>query len=205
MSKATKNQSSSATPSDGSYIDEREVKAAPEVSDNARDEDVVVESPRKGTKQGGMRPGARRTINQELVNEYLDMIDRPPLDIPNWVREHFRAMDEGYELRWVRFKDSKNGEEDVANVNKRLRLKYTFVHPNELPPEYASSFKDIKDSRTGKNIVTVEEMALMKLPLEYYEAFKEAQRQKTLDASQGILDATLNDKRFRSNFYTPRG
>jgi hypothetical protein len=205
MSINTKSTSAASTAS--AAISTRVVKAEPEIRDESKDNLVgsgteEVQS-RRPSSYSNERPGTRRkVVNQERVKEYLDMIDAAPLDIPHFVREHFRGMDEGYELRWVRHLDSKFGEFDAGNMAKRQRQGWEFVKPSELPEEFALAFRENVDKRSKQSIVTVDEMVLMKLPLEDIEAFREAQHQKTLRVSQGILDE-LNNKRLRNNFYNP--
>ena len=186
-------------------VSEEEVKEEVTVSKKV-EQQVSAPSRRPGgrTVRAEDRPGTRRKIpNQERVKQYLDMIDSAPLDIPDFVRDLFLSKDDGYIVRWVRYLDSKFGEYDAANISKRKRQGWEFVDPAELPEEYESSFKEnTTDVRTGAHIVTVGEMVLMKLPLDDAEAFREAQHQKTLRVSQGILDP-LNDKRYSRQFYSP--
>jgi hypothetical protein len=155
------------------------------------DEDVSFEPRSSLTRSSADRATTTRAKNERLkdgnlINKFLDIIDRPALDIPEHIRERFRREGEGFELRWVRYKEGKNGSDDLANVSKKQRLGYEFVKCSEVP-EFSAGLRPVSHKTFG-DLITVDDLALAKLPVSHAEAYREALKQKTLNVSQGILE-----------------
>ena len=79
---------------------------------------------------------------------------------------------EGYEYRWIR--ESMLGQEDKANVSRRIREGWELVRGTDLPSEYAYPTAD-EGAHAG--LVYSEGLLLAKIPIEtkeqrneYYEA-----------------------------------
>jgi hypothetical protein len=138
--------------------------------------------------------GRTKLTKADRVNKYLNLINRPPLEIPDEVRERF--LREGYELRWIRYLTGKHGDVDLGNVSMKMQKGYSFVGAAELP-EMNKDFiaaRELKNFSQFGDIVTVNEMALAKIPTEDAEAYREALAVKTAQQSEGIL-ASANSSR----------
>lgn len=182
----------------------RTITASSQVEDQVREEAPVTtpqvdEARSSATRANSERSPTERAKNERLskaekVRKFLNLIDRPKLDIPEEVRKRFREEGEGFELRWVRYREHKNGQDDLANVNRKGLLGYEFVKAHEVP-ELSGGMRPVSHNTFG-DLITIDELALAKLPIEDADAYREALAKKVDDASQGIV-STLNDPRFK--------
>ena len=90
---------------------------------------------------------------------------------------------EGYEYRWIR--ESMLGQQDVANVSRRLREGWELVRGTDLPTEFALPVADENSRHAG--LVYSEGLLLAKIPTEtknernaYYEE-QTARKKEALD------------------------
>ena len=167
-------------------IVERTIKASPLVEDQVNPTEKPIAQSRGAFSRASMTNAKadRLSNRKELVSQFLNIIDRPQLDIPESVRVRFRE-DEGCELRWVRYRDGKHGADDLGNINRKRRLHYTFVKIDEVP-ELAGGLRPVSHDSFG-DLVTIDELALAKIPVEYADAYREALAEKVRKASEGIL------------------
>lgn len=182
----------------------RTITASSTVEDQVRNEDYIETSKEDTARSSSTRANSERSPSERAKNErlskgdrvkkFLNLIDRPKLYIPEEVRKRFREEGEGFELRWVRFREGKNGTDDLANVNRKGQLGYTFVKAHEVP-ELSGGMRPVSHGTFG-DLITIDELALAKLPIEDAEAYREALATKVDNASQGIV-STLNDSRFK--------
>jgi len=93
------------------------------------------------------------------------------------------APPEGYEYRWIR--ESMMGQQDVANVSRRLREGWELVRGTDLPTEFALPVADENSRHAG--LVYSEGLLLAKIPVEtknernaYYEE-QTARKKDALD------------------------
>jgi len=95
------------------------------------------------------------------ANSHRDYTYTPPseMDIPSELEEKF--LDAGFKLRWIRF--TLNGEEDYRNLGKKQREGYEFVTLDEVKG-HLSMVKEV-DTKNHRNLVTVGDLALAKIPL----------------------------------------
>ena len=173
----------------------RVVVADEEALANENETSVQKKSPSAGRSSVGTRavygraPMSRtpveRQASREVIDEVLGIIDRSQIEIPERVKERFLKLDGGYKLRWVRFREGVSGADDVANVHKRRALRYSFVKAEEVP-ELQGGLRQTQTSNFG-DLITVGDLALAKVPLEYAEAHSAALAEKVMRVSQNAL------------------
>ena len=131
------------------------------------------------------RASTKALVDRKVINDVLNIIDRSQLEIPERVVKRFE--DAGFKLRWTRFRHGgAEGRDDVANVHKRRALQYTFVRVDEIP-ELQGGLRQVQTSSFG-DLITVGDLALTKVPLEYALAHKAALEEKVKRVSQGALE-----------------
>lgn len=178
----------------------RTISAAPSIEDEldtavetAAEDEVRASSTRASNKRNafGNNKNKRLAKSESRLKRYLDIIDRPKLDIPDAVRERF--LDEGFELRWIAYKVGRNGADDIANVNRKKQLGYTFVQVHEVPE--LTGMRNVTHDTFG-GLITLDELALAKISIEDANDYREALNIKMNNASQGIVSA-LNDSKVK--------
>lgn len=105
------------------------------------------------------------------------------LDFPESVRERMRLK--GYDLRWLRFKESANGQDDLANINKWQELGFVPLLASEAP-ELTTGFHKISHGVYGDLIIR-KDLAAFKILIEDRDIIRETKEEKTKMVSQGIF------------------
>ena len=102
---------------------------------------------------------------------------------------------EGYEYRWIR--ESMLGQEDRANVSRRIREGWELVRGTDLPPEFALP---TMDNGRHEGVVYNEGLLLAKIPEEMVEqrtAYYADQSQTAVDALDNTMfNETRQDSRY---------
>ena len=95
------------------------------------------------------------------------------------------APPEGYEYRWIR--ESMLGQEDRANVSRRLREGWELVRGTDLPSEY-----DYPTADSGRHagLVYTDGLLLAKIPIETKQERNAYYEQQT-SAKSAALDNTM--------------
>ena len=109
---------------------------------------------------------------------------------------------EGYTYRWIR--ESMLGQEDRANVSRRLREGWELVRGTELPPEWRSL--PTMDSGRHEGVVYNEGLLLAKIPNETVEERREYYAGKSQEATDALDNTMFNETRGDSRYvqYDPQ-
>ena len=108
----------------------------------------------------------------------------------------------GYEYRWIR--SDMLGQEDRANVSRRIREGWELVRHEELPPEW----QHMSSLEVGRNtgVINNEGLLLAKMPIETIEERNAYYQQKNVDAGEALENTVFNDAGRDSRYvkYNPR-
>ena len=109
---------------------------------------------------------------------------------------------EGYTYRWIR--ESMLGQEDRANVSRRLREGWELVRGTDLPADFQLPTMDGAGRHEG--VVYNEGLLLAKIPVETVEERKDYYAGKTAEASSALDNTMFNDARQDSRYvkYDPQ-
>ena len=109
---------------------------------------------------------------------------------------------EGYTYRWIR--ESMLGQEDCANVSRRLREGWELVRGTELPPEWRSL--PTMDSGRHEGVVYNEGLLLAKIPNETVEERRAYYAGKSQEATDALDNTMFNETRGDSRYvkYDPQ-
>ena len=105
------------------------------------------------------------------------------------------APPEGYEYRWIR--ESMLGQEDRANVSRRLREGWELVRGTDLPSEY-----DYPTADSGRHagLVYTDGLLLAKIPIETKQERNAYYEQQT-SAKSAALDNTMFNESAKDGRY----
>ena len=98
---------------------------------------------------------------------------------------------EGYEYRWIR--ESMLGQQDVANVSRRLREGWELVRGTDLPTEFALPVADDNSRHAG--LVYSEGLLLAKIPTETREERNEYYEDQTARKKEALDNNMFNETR----------
>ena len=97
----------------------------------------------------------------------------------------------GYTYRWIR--ESMLGQEDRANVSRRLREGWELVRGTDLPSDWELPTADDQSRHAG--IVYNEGLLLAKIPNETVEERRDYYQGKSKDAVDALDNSMFNDSR----------
>lgn len=111
----------------------------------------------------------------ERTEEVRDFTYRPPTDLEISEKVRSRFLNKGMKLRWIRYKIQ--GELDQNNIFRHMKEHASFVKPEEVP----EMINTVEIINTGKveNMVTIGDLALVKIPVEAAEARREYYQSQT--------------------------
>ena len=98
---------------------------------------------------------------------------------------------EGYTYRWIR--ESMLGQEDRANVSRRLREGWELVRGTDLPSDWELPTADDQSRHAG--IVYNEGLLLAKIPTETVDERRDYYQGKSRDAVDALDNSMFNDSR----------
>lgn len=109
---------------------------------------------------------------------------------------------EGYTYRWIR--ESMLGQEDRANVSRRLREGWELVRGTDLPADFQLPTMDGSGRHEG--VVYNEGLLLAKIPVETVEERKAHYHNVTQEQSNALDNNMFNDARQDSRYvkYDPQ-
>ena len=109
---------------------------------------------------------------------------------------------EGYTYRWIR--ESMLGQEDRANVSRRLREGWELVRGTDLPADFQLPTMDGSGRHEG--VVYNEGLLLAKIPVETVEERKSHYQNVTQEQSNALDNNMFNDARQDSRYvkYDPQ-
>ena len=96
----------------------------------------------------------------------------------------------GYTFRWIR--ESMLGQEDRANVSRRLREGWELVKGSDLPPEWELP---TMDNGRHAGVVYNEGLLLAKIPIETVEERNDYYQTKTQQAKDALDNTMFNETR----------
>jgi hypothetical protein len=110
----------------------------------------------------------------------------------------------GYTYRWIR--ESMLGQEDRANVSRRIREGWELVRAEDLPPEWKDSMPTMDKEGRHSGVIYNEGLLLAKIPNETVEERTEYYSGKTQDAMQALDNNMFNETRKDSRYvkYDPQ-
>lgn len=97
----------------------------------------------------------------------------------------------GYTYRWIR--ESMLGQEDRANVSRRLREGWELVRGTDLPSDWELPTADDQSRHAG--IVYNEGLLLAKIPTETVDERRDYYEGKSRDAVDALDNSMFNDSR----------
>jgi len=97
----------------------------------------------------------------------------------------------GYTYRWIR--ESMLGQEDRANVSRRLREGWELVRGTDLPSDWELPTADDQSRHAG--IVYNEGLLLAKIPTETVDERRDYYQGKSRDAVDALDNSMFNDSR----------
>ena len=109
----------------------------------------------------------------------------------------------GYEYRWIR--ESMLGQEDRANVSRRVREGWELVRGTDLPPEWRDAYPTM-DSGRHEGVISTEGLLLAKLPTETVEERRAYYSNKTRQAREALDNNMFSELRGDSRYvkYDPQ-
>ena len=109
---------------------------------------------------------------------------------------------EGYTYRWLR--ESMLGQEDRANVSRRIREGWELVRGTELPPEWRSL--PTMDNGRHEGVVYNEGLLLAKIPNETVQERRDYYQGKSKEATEALDNNLFNETRSDSRYvkYDPQ-
>lgn len=109
---------------------------------------------------------------------------------------------EGYTYRWIR--ESMLGQEDRANVSRRIREGWELVKGTDLPADFQLPTMDSSGRHEG--VVYNEGLLLAKIPVETVEERKAHYQNVTEEQSNALDNTMFNDARQDSRYvkYDPQ-
>lgn len=133
-----------------------------------------------------------RTSRQEETREntHREYTYTPPseMEIPEELVEKF--SERGFRLRWIRFLEG--GEEDYRNIGRKTREGYEFVTFDEVKG-YLTMVRET-DTKNHRNLVTVGDLALAKIP-----TYKAEARKRYYEGKNKELEAAVKRELHKSN------
>jgi hypothetical protein len=103
---------------------------------------------------------------------------------------------EGYTYRWIR--ESMLGQEDRANVSRRIREGWELVRGTELPDDWRSL--PTMDNGRHEGVVYNEGLLLAKIPNETVEERRTYYRAKSRQATDALDNSMFNETRADSRY-----
>jgi len=109
----------------------------------------------------------------------------------------------GYTYRWIR--ESMLGQEDRANVSRRLREGWELVRGTDLPSDWELPTADDQSRHAG--IVYNEGLLLAKIPNETVEERRDYYQGKSKDAVDALDNSLFSESRRHGKYvkYDPQG
>ena len=97
------------------------------------------------------------------------------------------------------------GQEDRANVSRRVREGWELVRGTDLPPEWRDSFPTM-DSGRHEGVVSTEGLLLAKLPMETVQERRAYYQDKTRQAREALDNNMFSELRGDSRYvkYDPQ-
>ena len=136
---------------------------------------------------------------QTRANVTRDYVYQPPdeMKIPDELHDKFK--EQGFSLRWVRFLIG--NEEDYKNIGLKLREGYEFVKQDEI----GMALPMVREASTKnhRNLVTVGDLALAKIPTYKAEARKRYYEDKTREMEQATRREARKSSDSRMDKLTP--
>ena len=132
-------------------------------------------------------------------NSARDYKYTPPseMEIPDDLEAKFK--ENGYSIRWIRFLI--NNEEDYKNIGKRSREGWEFVTYDEVKDAIPMSRE--LSTKNHKNLVTVGDLALAKIPTYKAEARKAYYEERAKEAVRAARQEAKKANDVRADKYTP--
>ena len=137
----------------------------------------------KSSRNAATRKTAERKPN------YNPHSSESELTLPPDIVEQFESQ--GYSLRWIRI--SLNGQEDVKNIGRRLRMGYTFVTFDELPEEYKQYYSHTKLNRFDTEVIATGDVALAKIPTKLKLESQRRSEQRAIDQEVAVNRRLLQE------------
>jgi hypothetical protein len=134
------------------------------------------------------------SINQKFVEDKFDKRDealmegyQPPssLKVPEHIKNKF--LQDGFKLKWRRFRQGGSGGYDTKNIRKSLHPAegYSFVRPDELNRDDLIMIGDTEDYADSE-VITNGDLVLMKVRTEKAEARRNYYQNRTKENSDAI-------------------
>lgn len=110
---------------------------------------------------------------------------RPPnvVHLPEEIVDHFARQ--GKLLRWIRI--TIDGKDDYKNIARKRKENYTFVTRSDIPEHLFELLAvEIPEEGRWNNVLTVGDVALGMIPIEYAKARNDYYAEKTRKQSEAI-------------------
>jgi len=104
------------------------------------------------------------------------------LDIPEDIKERFLSM--GMKLKWCRYLTE--NRIDIQNIRRKQKEGYTFVTPEEMGEDNESLMAQLESLDKFGDIISVGDLALMKIPEYKAEARKKYFQQRTKEQTEAV-------------------